>query len=339
MNLEKFLLRYKFHHVLFWCLFFGGWYYFRASDFPGGTAFKITLVKVIVLASLTYFTNYVLIPKLLYRKKYAAFFTVYLVIIFVLGLLKMYIIVQVAYPGLDAFDNFKTRVYDNIIPLFLLVSTGAAARLIKDYLQSQRRLSEIGKEKAETELKFLKSQINPHFLFNSLNSIYFLIDKENSEARKTLLQFSDLLRYQLYDCNAETIEIEKEVAYLKDYIRLQQIRKDNNYCVKVGIEKDVYGFRIVPLLLIPFVENAFKHISHHTNQENFVDVQLLRSNGTFKFMVENSKENHQRTTELPGGIGLTNVQRRLQLLYADKYKLNIHNNENTFRVELSLNIS
>ena len=341
MNWRKYFVRYKLHHLLFWSLFFGGWYYFRAADFPDN-AFSITLVKVAVLAFLTYFTNYLLIPKLLYRKKYLAFISIYLITIFTFGMLKLSIIIQMVYPDMnvfEVFDNFKVRVYDNIIPLFLLVSTGAAARLIKDYLQTQRRLNEIAKEKAETELKFLKSQINPHFLFNSLNSIYFLIDKENTEARKTLLQFSDLLRYQLYDCNSETIEIEKEVEYLKDYIRLQELRKDKNYKINVAIENGVHGFRIVPLLLIPFVENAFKHISHHNSAGNFVDVQLHRSNGTFKFLVENSKENHQRTTEPPGGIGLKNVQRRLELLYADKYNLDIQNTDHTFKVELSLHIS
>src|SRR4030095_10633625 len=136
---------------------------------------------------------------------------------------------------------------------------------------------------------FLKSQINPHFLFNSLNSIYFLIDRENVEARRTLLQFSDLLRYQLYDCSSPTIEIEKEIIFLKDYIRLQELRKDKNYEVDVRVGGDVKDFRITPLLLIAFVENAFKHISHHNNGKNFVHVDMNRSNGTFQFMVENSK--------------------------------------------------
>jgi LytS/YehU family sensor histidine kinase len=223
--------------------------------------------------------------------------------------------------------------------VFLLVTTGAACRLIKDYLKSQRRLNEIAQEKAQTELKFLKSQINPHFLFNSLNSIYFLIDKQNTEARKTLLQFSDLLRYQLYDCNADTIAIETELAYLQDYIRLQKLRKDTNYEVAVNIESEIKGFEIVPLLLIPFVENAFKHISNHQSGRNFVHVGLTRNNGSFSFCVENSKENQLQKTLLPGGIGLSNVRRRLELLYPDKHRLEIHNDEETFKVNLELRIS
>ena len=114
--------------------------------------------------------NYLLIPKLLYKKKYWQFFSIYLTIIVGMGLLKLKIIMALVYP-IKPFANFKTRFYDNIIPVFLLVTTGAACQLIKDYLQSQRRLNEIAQEKAQTELKFLKSQTNPHFLFNSLNSI------------------------------------------------------------------------------------------------------------------------------------------------------------------------
>ncbi|WP_315822975.1 sensor histidine kinase [Paraflavitalea speifideaquila] len=215
----------------------------------------------------------------------------------------------------NVFTDPKRRFYDNVIPHILLVSTGAAFKLLMDYARAQRRLGEVSKEKAEAELNFLKSQINPHFLFNSLNSIYFLIDKQNATARQTLLQFSDLLRYQLYDCNADTIEIEKEVTYLQDFIRLQQLRKDHHYEVEVHVAPEVRGFRITPLLLIPFVENAFKHISHHSDQRNFVQVTLGRGNGIFHFRVENSKETHHRSTEPQGGIGLSNVKRRLELLY------------------------
>ena len=110
--------------------------------------------------------------------------------------------------------NFKVRFYDNVIPHFLLVITGASFKLLIDYAKSQRRLGEMAKEKAEAELNFLKSQINPHFLFNSLNSVYFLIDKDNPDARGALHKFSDMLRYQLYECNGDKIPIGKEIGYL-----------------------------------------------------------------------------------------------------------------------------
>jgi two-component system, LytTR family, sensor kinase len=340
MKAWKTVQKYKLHHILVWGGLFCGWYFFRAKDFPGNQiALQVTGIKVAILALLVYFTNYFLIPRLLYKKKYWQFFSVYTILIFGMGLLKLRIIIELVYPGANLFDNFKTRFYDNIIPLFLLVTTGAATKLISDYLQTQRRLNEIAREKAETELKYLKSQINPHFLFNSLNSIYFLIDKQNIEARKTLLQFSDLLRYQLYDCNADTIEIEKELAYLNDYIRLQKLRKDRHYQVTVDTDGNLNGFRIVPLLLMPFVENAFKHISHHNNNENFVHVSFSRKNGSFNFDIENSKEAIRTSTEPVGGIGLNNVKRRLDLLYPGKHELTVTNNETTFKVSLKLSIS
>jgi LytS/YehU family sensor histidine kinase len=251
----------------------------------------------------------------------------------------MYVEAELLKTSFDIWDRFKVRVYDNVIPHFLLVSTGAAIKLLIDYAGVQRRLGEMAKEKAETELNFLKSQINPHFLFNSLNTIYFLIDKQNAGARTTLLQMADLLRYQLYDCNNPTIEIEKEVHYLQDYVRLQELRKDNQYEVGMEVGEQVKGFRITPLLLIPFVENAFKHISHHTHARNFISVALQRSNGTLTFIVENSKDDQQRSTEPTGGIGLSNVKRRLELIYPGKHTLQIENSPHIFKIELNLHVS
>ena len=166
----------------------------------------------------------------------------------------------------------------------------------------------------------MKSQINPHFLFNSLNTVYFLIDKQNKDARDTLLQFSDLLRYQLYDCNADTVDIEKEIAYLSDYCHLQQLRKDSNYEVEMQAENS-RGFRIVPLLLIPFLENAFKHISHFSDRKNFVHVKICKKSDRFHFMVRNSKDRSGTGIEPRSGIGLANVKRRLELMYPGKHSL------------------
>jgi LytS/YehU family sensor histidine kinase len=201
----------------------------------------------------------------------------------------------------------------------------------------QQRLVEMAREKAEAELSFLKSQINPHFLFNSLNSVYFLISRDNSEAREALHKFSDMLRYQLYEMNGDCIPIEKEIRYLKDYIDLQRLRKDENYVVEFYCEGQVKDFSIEPLLLIPFVENAFKHISHSAHQSNTVNVLMRMEKGDFYFQVENTKEK-ERTTEAHGGIGLNNVRRRLELLYPGKHELSIINTDQKFRVDLRLTV-
>jgi len=341
MQRSNLIWKYKLHHVLAWLILFYGWYFFRVQDFPNtSVAIKITAVKIVALAILVYCTNYLLIPVFLHKKKYFAFAIIYFALIFIVGILKIYVNERLLSPyfhGIDVFSDFRERIYDNIIPLFLLTSTGAALKLVADHIQAQQRLAAISQEKAETELKFLKSQINPHFLFNSLNSIYFLIDKENIDARRTLLQFSDLLRYQLYECNAESITIEKEIAYLRDYVRLQQLRRDNNYIVNMQLN-GAEGFRIAPLLLMPFVENAFKHVSHYGDRENFVHISMNNTNGSLNFSVENSKEEGQRSTEPAGGIGLANVKRRLELLYPDKFKLDLKNEKEVFRVDLKLEV-
>jgi Putative regulator of cell autolysis len=340
MNLASIIKRYKLDHIAIWLVLFLGWHFFRYQDYPPGVGWWITFVKVADLALMVYITNYLLIPRLLYKKKYVLFGACYVLLIFSFSILKMYIEVDLLnLSHFNIWNRFKVRIYDNVIPHFLLVSTGAAFKLLIDYARAQRRLGGMAKEKAETELNFLKSQINPHFLFNSLNSIYFLIDKKNTDARQALLQFSDMLRYQLYDCNAGTIAIEKEVNFLKDYIRLQQLRKDQQYEVAVNIGENVKGFSITPLILVPLVENAFKHISHHAATKNFVHVDLQRMNGTFTFTVENSKDDHQRSTEPAGGIGLANVKRRLELLYPGKHELTIDNSETKFRVALNIHVS
>lgn len=301
-------------------------------------AFRVTLIKVVDLAIMVYITNYLLIPKLLYRKKYFLFTVLFIVMIIASSVYKMNIIGHVTNNPLllNLKGNLKDRLYDNVIPHFFLVIAGAAIKLMFDQLTLQKKIADMAKDKAEAELNFLKSQINPHFLFNSLNSVYFLIDKNNPEARQTLHKFSDMLRYQLYEANGERIPIEKEISYLKDYVDLQKLRKDENYQVQFNCASGVKGFSIEPLLLIPFVENAFKHISHKSGLENFVKLDMNRSNGIFEFTVENSKETGVHHTEQPGGIGLNNVKRRLELLYPGKHELGIEDNEENYKISLKL---
>jgi len=237
-------------------------------------------------------------------------------------------------------DNFKARIYDNVIPHILLVSTGAAFKLLIDYAKAQRRMGEMAKEKAEAELNFLKSQINPHFLFNSLNSVYFLIDKDNIDARQALHKFSDMLRYQLYELKGEKISIDKEITYLRDYVDLQRLRRDENCIVQFHCSPDVEGFSIEPLLLIPFVENSFKHLSHYSKgRTNEINIDINRSNGEMKFSVSNTTEGKQmQELKKDGGIGLVNVRRRLELLYPDTHTLNIEQKDGWYGVELIIKI-
>ena len=312
---------------------------YQDYDTPA-VAFRVTFVKLVDLILMVYITNYLLIPFFLYKKRYGRFVFFFLLMILISSATKMYIVGELTHDvnRFSLSGDLKGRIYDNVIPHFFLVIAGASFKLMFDQITLQKKMAELGKEKAEAELNFLKSQINPHFLFNSLNSVYFLIDKNNPDARQALHTFSDMLRYQLYEANGEKIPIEKEINYLQDYVHLQQLRKDENYKVQFNCDPEVKNFSIEPLLLIPFVENAFKHISHKTDGSNFVKLDLSRSNGYFEFAVENSREKGIYTTEQHGGIGMNNVKRRLELLYPDTHTLDIDDDANTFKVNLKLKI-
>jgi two-component system, LytTR family, sensor kinase len=335
------LLKYKLHHLFFWLMLFGVWYFLRYEGYStSAKAFQVTLIKVADLAVMVYISNYLLIPAFLYKKKYFAFAFTFILMVVLSSFIKMNLLGRLLdSPALlNLSGNLKARIYDNVIPHFFLVLSAAAVKLMTDYTRMQQRMVEMAKEKAEAELNFLKSQINPHFLFNSLNAVYFLIDKNNTGARDALHKFSAMLRYQLYEMNGDKIPIEKEMQYLEDYIDLQKLRKDEHYAVEVNRTGNLEGFFIEPLLLVPFVENAFKHISHHKDKLNFIRLDLERSNGTFHFTLENSKEAGSATKEKHGGIGLNNVKRRLELLYPGKHQLKIINSIDTFSVKLELKI-
>lgn len=342
MHRENLFLRYRLHHALFWMLVFGIWYFLRYQDYTTtAMAIQVTMVKVFDLALLVYLTNYLLIPKLLYKRKYIWFTLAFVVMIVTSSIIKMQIIGQlVNNPGLfDLSNNLKTRIYDNIIPHFFLVIAGATVKLVSDHTRMQQRMAAMAKEKAEAELQFLKSQINPHFVFNSLNSIYFLIDKNNITARESLHKFSDMLRYQLYELKGEKISIEKEIAYLNDYVDMQKLRRDEKYEVSINSDPDVKGFSIEPLLLVPFVENSFKHLSNYTNgRKNEVKINISRSNGEMKFSIGNTTEGKQVHQLKDGGIGLANVKRRLELLYPGSHRLEIKEENGWFDVELKITI-
>jgi LytS/YehU family sensor histidine kinase len=218
------------------------------------------------------------------------------------------------------------------------LSFATAIHLSKQWYLQREIIRKIEVEKLNTELEYLKAQINPHFLFNSINTIYFQIDKQNISARETLSKFSDMLRYQLYECNGHEIPVEKEIGYLKNYVELQKLRKDENYTIEFSCAEDMINFTLPPLLLVPFVENAFKHVSHFTEKKNTIKIDVSKTNSIFRMIVFNTKDNSQRASE-NGGIGLKNIKRRLELSYQNKYLLDIQDTPEHFTVTLELHIA
>ena len=194
------------------------------------------------------------------------------------------------------------------------------------------------KEKSVAELIYLKSQINPHFLFNSLNSLYAQLESGSKETKNTLSALAELLRFQLYECDADRIPVHKEIEYLKNYFTLQSIRKEN--CEMEFLFGDVpAGLTIAPLLIVPFIENAFKYVSDYDDRPNFIKAALKFDGDTLYF--------HCTNTMLPvdtsngysnKGIGLNNVLKRLQLIYGDQYALTTSVNGDIYIVNLKIRL-
>ena len=339
MNFNKNIARSVFLHLVFWVTAGLLWFYLRYQDYPTlQQAALVSFIKITYLALLVYFANLLLVPKFLYRKKYILFGFYFIAATAAASFLKLVMISWVLHdPHLLDAVHIKEKVYNNFVTQFFLVLASIGLKSAVDYLQLQKKLAEVAKQKLEAELNFLKSQVNPHFLFNSLNAVYFLIDKNNHEARSALHKFSEMLRYQLYECNDNKIPIEKEITYLKDYVALQQLRVANT-AVRFDCAPDVADFSIEPLLLIPFVENSFKHLSHFDKeQQNEVRIAISRTNGSMHFSVYNTTETNSLTSDA-GGIGLVNVKKRLQLLYPGKHHFSVTEKQNWFGVDLTLSL-
>lgn len=293
----------------------------------------------LVFIALNYYAIvYLFITRFLKRKQYFQFLFLYVISTAMAALLRAvvsYFITLYLYhfPVPDMGKLFPASVLN----IFIWTSVLVAGKMIIDRLTQQRMFEEIEREKVKTELEFLKAQHNPHFLFNSLNSLYFQIDKGNADARGTLMKLSDMLRYQLYECNADSIAIEKELQYLGSYIELQKLRLGDKYKIEYKTEESVRGFSIAPLLIIPLVENAFKYISHHEKNLNEINIKLDYTKGIFVCEIENTTE--RKKEEVSGGIGLVNLTRRLELLYAEDFELVTEAKAEKFYATLKIRIN
>lgn len=230
------------------------------------------------------------------------------------------------------------RAVGRVMPFFMaligssVVSIGAFAR------QKEKRAIQLEKEKLETEMKFLKSQINPHFLFNALNNIYALTLTQSKAAPEHLLRLSDMLRYMLYDCKVDRVPLSAEVNYLQNYIRMKHLKDSGGMNIEVHFQEQIPDLKIAPLLFIPFVENAFKHSKIEDLDRGWIKVKLLVVEKEVRFCVRNSIPSQPFTKDKVGGIGLDNVKRQLELMYPKQYSLSIEKKEDQFDVQLRIQL-
>ena len=206
-----------------------------------------------------------------------------------------------------------------------------------EYYRNQQIQQALEQEKLKAELKFLKAQINPHFLFNGINSVFFLIDDKPDIAKSTLLKFSDLLRYQLYECQDDFIPLKKELNHIKAYVEMEKIRKGGDATIQLSLPDTIGSENISPLLFTPFLENAFKYVSNEDDgQKNQIDISFRLKEGQLHFEVENTVDATKPASK--GGIGIANVKKRLALLYPNKHHLDIFEKDQRYIVRLNLRL-
>jgi LytS/YehU family sensor histidine kinase len=287
-----------------------------------------------------FYLNYLyLLPKYFDKKKYRLYAISLVLGVLVLGFIKYGIALIFKHDLLTHEDgkviSFSSYFVSTVLTTFFFLFLSTALKFATDWFMNERIQNDLEKQRLTAELAFLKSQINPHFLFNSLNSIYSLAYQKSDTAPEAILKLSEIMRYMLYECNDNKVDLEKELQYLQNYIDLQKIRFGKKAFINFKIDGEVKDQKIVPLLLIPFVENAFKH-GVANDPVNPINILLSFNDHELHFYMENKKHLHNR--DAVGGIGLQNVKRRLELLYHNKYKLNIKDEPGNYTCELSINL-
>ncbi|MBK8923883.1 MAG: histidine kinase [Saprospirales bacterium] len=300
--------------------------------------------------AITIWTNItVLLPRLYFNKKHLAYVLAGLAVMAAVTLMVHWD----GAPWAEYFNRpggnkggghgnpgFRSMKYIGMIMPYFTALIGSALFEIAGYAnKKEKEATEFRSEKLEAELKFLKSQINPHFLFNALNNIYALTVIKSDQAPGNLLKLSGMLRYMLYDCKADRVPLGKEIDYLRHYIDLNLLKDSRGLNVGVQLDESRPGLSIAPMLLIPFVENAFKHSKIEDRDKGWISIALQTADDHILFEVQNSVPGQHFTKDESGGIGLANVRRQLELVYPHRHELSIDTSAESFRVHLKIQLS
>ncbi|WP_413668680.1 sensor histidine kinase [Mucilaginibacter sp. Mucisp86] len=327
------------YHIAFWLLAYLFWIFiFRNGTLVLTHAITIQFCYLVFISANYYLNTLYAIPHLLNKKQYVKFGLVFLTGILITALLRVpvsaWVVIHVF--KLNMQFNALSVFADSFINILFWVVCILGAQMVIEKMRSQVYIEQIEKERATNELNFLRAQFNPHFLFNSINSIYGHIDKANKDARDMLLVFSEMLRYQLYECNVEQIDLNKELNYIRNYIAIQKGRIDEMVVVSLCAD-DIKGqIYVAPLLFITFVENAFKYVGFNESRINKVDISLKQEGDNLQFRVYNTKDSFPGRDEHSSGLGIANTKRRLEILYPQKHRLEITDSGDSFEINLVL---
>ena len=228
---------------------------------------------------------------------------------------------------------FPEILRKSVFAALLMLFMSGFIKIAQEWFKSEQQREALKVENLNAELKFLKSQINPHFLFNCLNTIYSLAHKHSAQTEHAIVKLSTIMRYMIYESNEDKVQLQQELQYLEDYIDIQRLRMPEDIVVDYAVQGNPVGLRIEPMLLVPFVENAFKHGISYA-EPSFIAIAVAIEKNQVRLVVENSLF-RKRVAE-KGGIGLQNVRKRLELLYTEDHELEITEAENQFIVDLKI---
>ena len=288
---------------------------------------KWNLSYAMYIMGVIWVNHFILIPFILDKKWYLLY-----------GISLVGAIFFAAY--IRGYENGKDLKYVSKMFFFLFYTTGTgmAAFFLRRNRIIQKENIEKERLQKEIELKYLKEQVNPHFLFNSLNSIYSLSRQQSPETPDLVMQLSELMRYQLESSKKDAVLLKEEIEFIENYLLLEEKRLSNRCKVEFVINGDLKGFNIAPMLLIPFVENAIKHGAQSTNEQSTIDISVVIANSNLNLLIDNSKPKNV-TVSNGTGLGLKNVRRRLKLLYPNSHKLLAEDKITSFKVDLSIDLA
>lgn len=304
------------------------------------------IVEIAFLLIAIFINNKILVPNFLERKR-SVVYTVFLFLtVLALATLQFYFTQLLINLGIDILTPLEERVRKgafmfNAVPMLFFVMLNLFLRIVKEWTSLQeieKKLQEAKKEALKVQLENLKAQVNPHFLFNTLNNIYSLSLFKDERTPETILKLSDLLSYMIYDCRGDKVQIDKEIKFIENYTVLEKLRFNENASLDLNIDKNWNRDEIAPLLFAPFIENAFKHGMNIQSRDPKISINIKnKNNDRLNFVCKNYTDNIKNPG--PGGIGLKNVKSRLKLLYPGRHELTITNEDGCFTVNLDIDIS
>lgn len=327
-------------HLVFWvALPFLPWAILQQQ--PPHFSFWRTVTPIARLAILFYLNYWVLIPRLLARRRFALYGLAVLVLMFVLHIpLSLHWLgigaQQPPRPGTTLADRQQFQAIVVLVTVLVwMVSSGL--RITSEWFQNERVRRQMHSDKLSAELAFLKSQVSPHFLFNTLNNIYSLAQLRSDDTPEAILKLSQLMRYMLYEANDPQVPLEQEVEYLRNYVDLQRLRLADDVDIEFSQEGQHGGRLIEPMLLIPFVENAFKHgVSYQHPSAIRIVLRVVGNELLFRVQNRRFEQGKPLTAARDSGIGIQNVTQRLQLLYPGRHHLDIDQSGDQYLITLTL---